>query len=158
MPVDGSVGLIEDYKLYCFAGRVELILHKQPLGSAQETYNRIYTRDWTPVNVGLEDQDDVIVEAPINGARLVQVAEYASSRLCYPFIRIDLYDTSRGIVLGEFTPGPGRAHDFNAEWDERMSTRWVEAASRLKEGIRAGNIQPLHPEPKEELMQNTSAR
>jgi hypothetical protein len=146
LPVDGSPAAIEDYKIYCFGAKAELIAHKRPIEGTTEYFIQIFTRDWSPVNVGLADRDEGEERAPVNGARLVEVAERAAGRLAYPFIRIDLYDTTKGIVLGEFTPGPGRRYDFNAEWDERLTRLWHEAAAELKEGIRTGRITPLGPE------------
>ena len=146
LPFDGSLSLIDDYKFYCIGGVVELIVHKKPLGKDRMFYSRTYTRNWTLVNVGLEDKDDAVVEAPLNGARLVETAEAVSSKLCYPFIRIDLYDASQGIYLGEFTPGPGRMRNFTPEWNERLCRKWLQAAKALEEGLRSGKIQPLAPE------------
>ena len=85
--------------------------------------------------------------APLSDRRqeLLATAEAAASALCYPFIRIDLYDTSRGVVLGEFTPGPGRRYAFLPDWDVRLSRRWREAAAALEEGIGSGRIRPLMP-------------
>jgi hypothetical protein len=147
LPSDGALAPIADYKFYCFGGRVELIVHKRAAPGPKRYHAQLYDRDWLPVNVGLEDRDDPVAEAPLNGARLVATAERAAASLCYPFIRIDLYDSHRGIVLGEFTPGPGRAYGFNAEWNARLVRRWQEAEAMLEEGIRSGRITPLGAEP-----------
>ena len=70
-------------------------------------------------------------------------AEAAASQTCYPFLRVDLYDTSRGIVFGEFTPGPGPRSGFNAEWEARLAKRWLEAAKTRENGLHSGAIKPL---------------
>jgi len=143
LPVDGSLRAIDDFKLYCLGGRVELIVHKRAAGGG--TDNSIYTRDWRPVNVGMDDRKTLVYEAPLNGRRLVEFAEWAAGQLFYPFIRVDVYDTSRGIVLGEFTPGPGRRYRLNEEWNAIFVQRWHEAAEALIEGLRSGAITPLGP-------------
>ena len=143
LPVDGALRPIEDYKLYCFGATVELILHKRALPRPKTYRAQFHDRDWAPVNVGLEDHDDPVVAVPIHGKQVVETGERIASQLCYPFIRIDLYDTLRGIVLGEFTPGPGRAYGFNPTWNARLVKRWHEAAAEIEEGIRAGKISPL---------------
>jgi hypothetical protein len=148
MPADGSIDLIEDYKLYCFAGRVELILNKKQklIAGKKECRVQWYTRDWKPVDVGqASDLLDSSLEVPDHASQLVAIAKSTSARLCYPFIRIDLYDTTRGIVLGEFTPGPGRRHEWNAEWNERLVAWWFEAARTLEDRLRSGKVQPLYP-------------
>lgn len=147
MPADGSVSLVEDYKVYCFAGVAELILQKKLIPGEKQYRIQWYTRDWTPVDVGkYSDRVDKTLAAPRNAARLVEVAEAASSKTCYPFLRVDLYDTSRGIIFGEFTPGPGPRRGYNAEWEARLARRWFEAANTLEQGLRSGSIKPLYPE------------
>ena len=145
LPADGALRTIDDFKLYCFGGRVELIVHKRAVDGGSD--NSIYTRDWRPVNVGMNDRDTLVYQAPLTGQRLVEFAERASGQLFYPFIRVDLYDSSRGIVLGEFTPGPGRRYRLNEEWNAIFVQRWHEAAEALLEGLRSGAITPLGPTP-----------
>lgn len=147
LPADGSTSVIEDYKFYCFGGVTELITHRRPGRGPKKRYRYRFTRDWEPVEVGFDDRNDGKPRVPANAARLLEVAEGAASQLCYPFIRIDLYDTSRGIVLGEFTPGPGQRYGLNPEWNARFVRRWHEAANEIVEGIRSGRITPLGPEP-----------
>jgi hypothetical protein len=150
LPVDGGLRSIDDFKLYCFGGRVELIVHKRAgTGGAD---NSIYTRDWRPVNVGMDDRDALVYQAPLNGRRLVEFAERAAGQLFYPFIRVDVYDSSRGVVLGEFTPGPGRRYRLNEEWNAIFVQRWHEAAEALIEGLRSGAITPLGPPPGGEVV------
>jgi hypothetical protein len=147
LPPDGSHEVIEDYKFYCFGGVAELITHRRPRPGRKKRDRYRFTRDWELVQVGLDDANDGIARVPANAARLLEVAESAASQLCYPFIRIDLYDTSRGIVLGEFTPGPGQRYGLDPEWNARFVRRWHEAADAIIEGIRSGRITPLGPEP-----------
>ena len=145
LPADGALRAIDDFKLYCFGGRVELIVHKRAVDGGSD--NVLYTRDWRPVNVGMDDRDTLVYQAPLNGQRLVEFAEQASRQLFYPFIRVDVYDSSRGIVLGEFTPGPGRRYGLNEEWNAIFVQRWHEAAEALLDGLRSGTIRPLGPPP-----------
>lgn len=143
LPVDGALRPIDDFKLYCFGGRVELVVHKRSSDGGSD--NRLYARDWRPVNVGMDDREALVYEAPLNGRRLVAFAERAAGQLFYPFIRVDVYDSSRGIVLGEFTPGPGRRYQLNEEWNAIFVQRWHEAAEALLDGLRSGTITPLGP-------------
>ena len=147
LPADGSVTHIEDYKMYCFAGKVELLGVKRLRPGEKKQRVVWYTRDWTMVDTGrLQELGDPSMTPPANADKLIAVAEEVSSKTCYPFLRVDLYDTTRGIVLGEFTPGPGIRDGFNAEWEERLARRWREAAQTLEEGLRSGRIKPLMPE------------
>lgn len=153
LPPDGSLRMIEDYKFHCFAGRVEFILQKRIVTDANDRDGatrlaiRFYDRDWNPVDTGMrpELQSDALT-APANGARMVEVAEAAASQIPMPFLRVDLYDSHRGIVLGEFTPGPGGRRLFNQEWTERLTRRWHEAAAELEARLANGELEPLFPE------------
>ncbi len=146
LPADGTLRAVDDYKFYCIGARVELILATHPHRRGRRT-KQFYDRDWQPVNVGLDDRATFSYQAPLHGRKLVEFAEAAASRFAYPFIRIDTFDTTRGIVLGEFTPGPGRRHRFNDHWNDYLLRRWREAEARLIDGIRDGTIALLGPEP-----------
>ncbi len=143
MPPDGPDAPVEDYKFYCFGGVTEIILHKWPAPNGVGTQRNWYARDWSPIVVSVRGPGEGVPRAPLAGAQLVDVAERAASRLCYPFIRMDLYDTSRGVVFGEFTPGPGLINAFTDAWSERLRLRWLEAEAALRERIRSGELVPL---------------
>ena len=145
LPADGSLGPLEDFKLYCFGGRVELIVHSWKLKRPPWKRRNWYTRDWDSVLVSTKGPNHAAAHAPLTGRELVATAEAAASQLCYPFIRVDLYNTSVGVRLGEPTPGPGGRHRFLPEWDERLGRLWRAAADDLAEGIRSGRVQPLTP-------------
>ncbi len=145
-PFDPSCRYLSDYKFYVFGATTELIVCKRPVPGSYEQVSTTCTRDWELVDVGLESIDAAVAAAPLRGRELIAVAEEAASCLCYPFIRMDLYDTSRGVVVGELTPGPGRRHELDPEWDARFARRWHEAAANLRRDLRTGRIVPLREE------------
>lgn len=148
LPADGSIGFIEDHKFYCFAGRTELILQKGVI--EEDGHNRgvirWYDRDWQPVETGVWPKhiSERLVPPPAAQA-LVETAERATGQLPMPFMRIDLYDSHKGVVLGEFTPGPGGMWQFNAEWQDRLIDRWHEAAAKVKQRLDSGALAPMFP-------------
>jgi len=149
LPAGGAIAPVDDVKFFCFGGRVELIVHLWRFPHRPWKQANWYHRDWTPVTEPVRrSKPDPHHDhpPPPSGDRLLEIAERAASRLCYPFIRIDLYDTSRGVVLGEFTPGPGGRYDLTPAWDDRFSQRWHEAAADLVDDLRSGRIEPLLPE------------
>ncbi len=142
-PADGSTAPLDDFKFYCIGGRTELIYHGWRRVRPPKKWRSWYSRAWEPVQPSVKGPNQGVARAPIHGRQLLEVAELVSARLAYPFIRVDLYSTSRGVVLGEFTPGPGGRHNFVPEWDDRLTRRWLETARELEDGIRSGRIQPL---------------
>lgn len=149
LPPDGALRIVQDFKFHCFAGKVEFILQKGVVeedGEAKLAI-RFYDRDWSPVDTGMRPdlQSDVLTPPP-TGTVMVEVAERAASQVPMPFLRVDLYDSHRGIVLGEFTPGPGGRRLYNREWTERLTRRWHEAAAELEARLASGDLEPLFPE------------
>ena len=142
-PPDGSARPVTDHKFYCFAGRAELIYERSFVGGRERYLRQFFTRDWVPVNVGLNDHEVSVLTRPAEADALLAAAEAAAGALAYPFLRVDLYSTSRGVVFGEFTPGIGRSHLFNDEWNARLVARWDEAASAVLERVRSGALRPL---------------
>ncbi|HET8985703.1 MAG TPA: ATP-grasp fold amidoligase family protein [Trueperaceae bacterium] len=139
----------DDLKFFCFRDRVEMIFQKGEVtdGKRRKQAVRFYDRDGVPVNTGLRPEAvSDLLKLPSNIGEMVAIAERASGRITTPFMRVDLYDTHRGVVLGEFTPGPGRMYQLNEEWKERFTRLWHESARALEAGLLSGEIQPLLPD------------
>lgn len=138
-----------DYKFFCFHDRVELILQKGEVvdGHKSRQAMRFYDRAGVPVNTGLRPKAvSDLLALPDGIGAMVAEAERVSGMIPTPFMRVDLYDTQRGTVLGEFTPGAGGLYRLNEEWKRRMARRWRETATALENGLRSGAIEPLLPE------------
>ena len=94
-----------DYRIYAFHGVVKAI----GIGSPQyraNGWNVHFNRKWTP----LDDASPLVhlpPELPARPALLPQMLA-AAERLTagVDFVRVDLYETSAGIMLGEFTVYP----------------------------------------------------
>lgn len=111
LPPSGLLRPVDDFKFYAFRGRVGLILQvaRTPEGQRYQWYDR----DWQPVATGkYEDVVDASLLSPRSPQVMLTLAEKVSSLLPTPFCRIDLYETHRGIILGELTPEPGTYHAF----------------------------------------------
>lgn len=147
-PVDEAQPAL-DYKFFCFHGRVEMIFQKGEvvLGKRRKAAVRFYDREGVPVDTGLRPEavSDQL-SLPGSTDAMVAEAERVSGLITTPFMRVDLYDTHRGIVLGEFTPGPGRMYQLNAEWKARLTRRWHETADALQVALASGLVEPLMPE------------
>lgn len=122
-------GLVVDYKFYCFFGKSPLLLVKlnKPnryawlncAGNMVDTgeYNDRHASDFAP---------------PPNIGELWQMAENISKKIPLPFCRVDLYNTSGGVVAGELTPTPGRPeYLFNDEWEGILLDNLRDGLGRL---------------------------
>lgn len=95
-PKDGQ---LEEYKLFCFQGKVGFIQHNKQINGAR--YDNIFGRDWEllPVRYGYDGFPND--EKPDNGDELVSVAEKLAEP--FPFVRVDLYNVDGRIVFSELT-------------------------------------------------------
>lgn len=94
----------KDYKCWMFSGKLKFIQVINRLDGR----HRWYHPDWQPVpdQMHLGSDVDDLDEAPDHLSEIVGAAELLAGVYDYPFVRIDLYDTTRGVVFGEFTPTP----------------------------------------------------
>lgn len=117
---DGSIP--DDFKLFCFHGRVELI---QIDFDRYENHRRnFYDRSFRQVEARiLYDPYEGEVEKPENFDELINVAEKLSAG--FNFIRVDLYNVNGQIYFGELTNFPGNGFEpfFPPEFDRKMGSK-----------------------------------
>jgi len=131
VPADGEIRPVEDIKVYAFRGDVPLILMR----ASNPLRYRWFSSEWRPL--GLSKYRTLIDESlqpPTRGDEIVALARGLSARLPIPFIRVDCYDTTRGVVVGELTPYPGNFDSFSDAWDERLGRCYEIAESSLLAG------------------------
>ena len=90
---------LEEYKLFCFKGKVGFIQHNKLLNG--ERHSNVFDSQWNllPVRYGYSGfQDD---GKPDNGCELISIAE----KLAEPFdmVRVDLYNIDGRILFSELT-------------------------------------------------------
>jgi len=103
-PLDG--GDLRDYRFYTFDGVVRAI----NVGSSSYRKNReniFLTPQWEPIAMTryVERLPNPLPARPANLQEMIAAAQ----RLCHgiDFMRVDLYGTTRGVMLGEITLYPG---------------------------------------------------
>lgn len=69
---------------------------------------------------------------------LMDAARRLSVTVGLPFVRVDLYTTDRGPVLGELTPAPGGMQMYRQDRDLAMGAAWVDAEARLERDVARG--------------------
>jgi|GEM_PF-6001663 len=121
-------GVPDDYKCYCFAGRVKYI---QVIRRLTQVW---YTPDWKVV------QDAMLAlyprgtptSAPENLGDIITTAQKLSAAYEYPFVRVDLYNTIDGVYFGEFTHHPFANMSkglYTLHANETMGRLWFDALS-----------------------------
>lgn len=73
---------------------------------------------------------------PANAGEILNVARRVSAAVPSAFVRVDLYDTPKGVYLGELTFYPGTFYYKNRKLmhpmeAERLGRMWDSAAERL---------------------------
>jgi len=80
--------------------------------------HKFYDFEWQPVITGkYTDTTDESLPPPEDPAALSALASSVSAALPAPFCRVDLYETTRGPVVGELTPEPGGYYLFDSAVD-----------------------------------------
>jgi hypothetical protein len=82
-------------------------------------------------SIKFADRLDSDLAPPIDAEALLDLAEMLPGTIGRSFVRIDLFESERGPVLGEFTPRPASPEIFVPEIDEMLGPPWEEAEQRL---------------------------
>ncbi len=100
---------LKDYRLYTFHGVVKAINVGSPV-FRNNGENVFFDADWNEIVLTKysEARPDPLPEMPAGFGEMIQAAQNLCESI--DFARVDLYDTSKGIILGEITiyPGGGR--------------------------------------------------
>ena len=142
-----------DIKIDTFFGAVGLIrLRTVPKhGHGVPTMVRYLSRTGEDLgNISEDRQVSTDIPVPDDLDGLVEVAERLSAATRTPFIRVDLYETTRGIVFGEFTPIPGHRLYLSGGLDVQLGELWEDAQRRLMREVRRTGVLDLsygpHPQ------------
>ncbi len=90
---------LEEYKLFCFNGKVGFIQHNKQISGKR--YDNIFDAEWNllPVKYGYDSFDGD--SEPKNGKELVRIAQKLASP--FEFVRVDLYNVDEKIIFSELT-------------------------------------------------------
>lgn len=131
----------DDFKFYAFQGRIGLI-HRTTRNLPYPLHS-YYTGDFEPIpeNEYIKCNPKIITRVaktpPSSWKALLVAARRISVAVPTPFVRVDMYNTTRGPVFGEFTLVPGTFYYedreiMNSTLSARMGKLWVEAAEELR--------------------------
>lgn len=136
---DGTAVIPEDYKFLAFQGVIGLIIK---INRNKEKLTMSYfDSEFRPLSDGIiRFKNDIATleraDTPKNWEQLLNVARRVSVIVPTPFARIDLFDSSRGPLLGEVTLTPGsfyypNGHTLSDSENARLGRLWDEAKYRL---------------------------
>jgi hypothetical protein len=116
-------GELKDYKFYAFHGKVELV--KVFSQSIRHDHTEILLdASWKPIPLSSRRQlpQDSIPPKPESYPEMLETVRKLGTSL--DFVRVDLYDTTRGVVLGEMTIYP-LAGRFNSPTPDPKFNKWL---------------------------------
>lgn len=126
LPRDG--GELNDYKLYTFDG-IPRIVHILGPTIRRNDENVLFDPDWQPISLPKDkhNQPASFPDKPDCLQELLETARKLGEGL--DFVRVDLYDTTEGIVLGEMTvyPDGGRVDTptFDPDFNRWLGDQWI---------------------------------
>lgn len=110
--IENSDGLFpDDYKFYCFNGKVKMILIVT--GRGKKVQFKYFDENWNILHLSDEENEDFV---PVKPACLSQMIEYSEKLASpFPFVRVDMYELDNKPILGEmtFTPAGCMDTDYN---------------------------------------------
>ncbi len=117
----GTAGMPDDYKVYVFGGRAEIIQHHVRRGSRAHRWTQ-FDRHWQRVGGASSN-----AEAPVTLASMIETAELLAGKA--DFLRVDFYEIDGRLWFGEFCLFPGSGLDpFEpAALDRRLGRLWSQA-------------------------------
>lgn len=131
----------EDVKVYAYYGEIGQVLLRRvhEHGNLSRTYYRFVDAHGEDLGDGVEDENlDPSIAPPTQLAAMIDVSKHLSRAVGVPFVRVDLYQTPRGVVLGELTRGPGGSPRYSPAHDELMGRLYEEARWRLERDLQTG--------------------
>ncbi|MFA9458534.1 ATP-grasp fold amidoligase family protein [Halalkalibacter sp. AB-rgal2] len=115
-----------DFKFYCFYGKVALILEIKRYPTVKYCW---WNNKGERISTG--KYDEMLYNGMGINATDIDLAEYISSEIPAPFIRVDFLKSENELIFGEFTPKPGNYDQFNIQTDQWLGDCYLEAEQRL---------------------------
>lgn len=137
VPDVGDSALPSDIKIYAFYGQVgygfarRTPLHRGAQGWQQKLEFRHFDGEGKDIEMR-EDPSRRDIPVTPHLPEMLEHARVLSKAVPLPFVRVDLYGTTKGIVMGEITLLPGGNQHYLPVQDARLGKMWEEAEMRLQ--------------------------
>lgn len=123
LETEDAIGL-NDYKVFCFNGKPELI--QVDFARFSDHKRNLYTSDWTFINerVAYPNDPNAPIEKPSNLTEMLDCAGKLSEG--FPHVRVDFYSVKDRLIFGEMTfyHGAGYLHFDNEEFEKKLGSYW----------------------------------
>lgn len=135
---DGS-SIPHDVKVFCFYGEPGFLeVRAEDWSRTKDTVQR--NRTFLPDGTEVFDIRPVIprgedIDPPHDLGAIVDAASRLSRAIRRPAVRLDFFETGKGLVFGEVTPNPGRTPSLRTEFDRRFGAMFEAAYDRLLEDL-----------------------
>lgn len=131
-----SRGVPLDYKVFCYFDRAMMIQQIDRNVSPKQSAWFDEHFEPLPVDGHIESDWEHIHQGPhvrpVEWRRMLDIAVAATRNLNTPFMRVDMYDSQKGPVIGELTPAPGGPYygdwyRFTHAYDAELGEAWLRA-------------------------------
>lgn len=130
-----------DYKVYCFYDKPVLI--QQIDRNVKPTGTAFFDGRFQPLDLGGKIESEwkhyqlVDHVRPGTAEMMLAIASRVTKLIKTPFMRVDLYNSTRGAVVGELTPAPGgpyhgTLYKFSENYDQELGREWFDALTRIE--------------------------
>lgn len=136
-----------DYKIYCFYDRPMLV--QQIDRNVEPTATAFFDGNFTALDL------DSKIESrwkhyqlgepmiPATAQQMLEIAGRLTKQVRTPFMRVDMYNSTRGPLVGELTPAPGgpyhgALYKFTEAYDMELGDEWAKASERIERDAELG--------------------
>lgn len=123
----GGGDIPDDIKIYAFYGNIghTLLRRVGRHGDPSSVSRRYVDAQGNDVGQAMEGAPvDADIPLPANYEEMVEIARHLSRAIGTAFVRVDLYQTRTGPVLGELTRGPGGEFAYVPQVDQALGEAW----------------------------------
>jgi len=119
---DGNYAIPIDYKFFMFNGHLSFIqvIHRSKTQKKMSFYDvnwNMYRKNLSKFNTGTDNPPPLHLNEMIAQAKKL-------SKIYQIFVRIDFYDSPKGVVFGEFTPTPRGGQGFTRYGSRILIKAW----------------------------------
>lgn len=125
-----NIPIKDDYKFFVFDGEVKNITYIKNMNNKDhKKYD--HDKDWNRVKIHVNGSADINekVDKPNNLDEMIELAEkmgkFYHEFIGIPFVRVDIYDTNKGVIFGEYTGGPNGGRKITQEYQKKFGEYWT---------------------------------